>query len=278
ITNEESTDEIQLRLITALMFTTKDFKIPAYMENPRETIKGYIKEIAKAGNGLFNDPAPTQNNIREYFIYYVRKALQELQGYFNTERLTIFDGLDAPRFNDTLDYVETLKPKTVLILDYIQHARTPAGFENATRQTQIQESSHLLTDKIKKLDLICIAGAQFKRDQAYKQIGDATEDIIQDGLFRESGDIEQDGHINLGIGAYMKKGINPIRYYSIFKNRGGSIDNKYFTLDLRGIGFSYIKALYNDKGDDLQEYETPKAETTPAGNGGRKTANSLETH
>lgn len=256
ITNEESTDEIQLRLITALMFTTKGFKIPTYIESPRDTIKDILKDILKAGNGLFNDPAPAENNTREYLTSYCKKALNELQEYYKNERLTIFDGLDAPKFNDVLDYVETLQPKTVVVLDYIQHARTPAGFENCTRQMQIQESSHLLTDRIKANNLICIAGAQFKRDGAFTTNGDATEDILQDGLFRESGDIEQDGHINIGIGAFIQKGVAPIRYYSIFKNRGNGADNKYFTLDLAGIGFSYIKAQYNGK--DLQEYETPK--------------------
>lgn len=256
ITNEESTDEIQLRLITALMFTTKGFKIPTYIESPRDTIKDILKDILKAGNGLFNDPAPAENNTREYLTSYCKKALNELQEYYKNERLSIFDGLDAPKFNDVLDYVETLQPKTVVVLDYIQHARTPAGFENCTRQMQIQESSHLLTDRIKANNLICIAGAQFKRDGAFNTKGDATEDILQDGLFRESGDIEQDGHINIGIGAFIQKGVAPIRYYSVFKNRGGSVDNKYFTLDLAGIGFSYIKAQYNGK--DLQEYETPK--------------------
>lgn len=256
ITNEESTDEIQLRLITALMYTTKGFKKPAFMESPRDTIKDILKDILKAGNGLFNDPAPDENKVREYLTYYCKKALNELQEYYKNERLTIFDGLDAPKFNDVLDYIDTLPQKTVVVLDYIQHARTPAGFETCTRQMQIQESSHLLTDRIKKQNLICIAGAQFKRDGAYKSFkGGATEDILQDGLFRESGDIEQDGHINIGIGAFMKKGVTPIRYYSIFKNRGGSVDNKYFMLDLAGIGFSYIKAEYN--GDNLQEYETP---------------------
>ena len=256
ITNEESTDEIQLRLITALMFTTKGFKIPTYIESPRDTIKDILKDILKAGNGLFNDPAPAENNTREYLTSYCKKALNELQEYYKNERLTIFDGLDAPKFNDVLDYIDTLPQKTVVVLDYIQHARTPAGFENCTRQMQIQESSHLLTDRIKANNLICIAGAQFKRDGAYKERGDATEDVLQDGLFRESGDIEQDGHINIGIGAFIQKGVPPIRYYSVFKNRGGSVDNKYFTLDLAGIGFSYIKAQYNGK--DLQEYETPK--------------------
>lgn len=276
ITNEESTDEIQLRLITALMFTTKGFRIPAYMENPRETMKSVLKDIVNAGNGLFNEPAPKEDHVREYLIYYGRKALEELQGYFTSERLTIFDGLDAPKFNDVLDYIDTLKPKTVIVLDYIQHARTPAGFENQTRQIQIQESSHALTDRIKKQNLICIAGAQFNRTACENENG-GTKDLIQDGLFRESGDIEQDGHINIGIGAYMKKGLAPIRYYSIFKNRNGGIDNKYFTLDLRGIGFSYIKAQYD--GDNLQEYETPKTEKeTKAGTETRRTSTTLELH
>jgi len=148
----------------------------------------------------------------------INKAMSKFDQYVTEGRLWI---IDEPLFIDDLGYhLSNLKEKFnvgAVFIDYIQKVKIRNNF--GTRQLELQKISEILLETAKELSIPIILGAQLGRDKNQK------DKVNLDNL-RESGDIEQDANLVLGLYNYSKeKDSKKGRYtnlsISILKNRDG---------------------------------------------------------
>ena len=137
---------------------------------------------------------------------------------------------------------------SVVLIDYIQHLKSPERLITQTRQIQVQEISHTLADIAGQCGLIMISGAQFTRPTAdtKKDITQKKADTFDESSFREAGDIEQDGHILIGIG---KDPETESLYYSFMKDREATPDNGNLWKLEKELAYSYMRAELDEKGE-----------------------------
>jgi replicative DNA helicase len=118
-------------------------------------------------------------------------GLEDLRELFDSRRILLLDG--HLELDNLCKRIETLKEKydiPVVFIDYIQKIRPKKS--TGTRQVDLQIVSDRLMELSKRLELVVIIGAQLRRESR-------AENAITLTHLRESGDIEQDANIVLGL-------------------------------------------------------------------------------
>lgn len=156
----------------------------------------------------------------------IDKAKDTLRGLMDSRRLWI---IDAPLYVDELaDALATFRERYAIgavFIDYIQKIKARGKYP--TRQVEIQKISERILEAAKGLSIPVILGAQLGRDPLH------ADKVRLDNL-RESGDIEQDANLVLGLynGAMEKaqaggpadlSGLVDLTL-TILKNRAGRVN------------------------------------------------------
>lgn len=266
ITAEETTKQILTRFILCT----------AYEKNVKEGLAGdYIKTLMRS-----------ESNTRTAFYTYMKSRASTLDGMEATNekqyesatetikkllqdgKLTVFEAYGAT-YADLINYLALQEAGSVILIDYIQHLKAPERLVTQTRQIQIQEMSHTLADIAGQAGLIMISGAQFSRPaKGGGNSGDVTQkkaDTFDESSFREAGDIEQDGHILIGLG---KDPQTDTFYYSCMKDREATPDNGSLWSLEKDLAYSYMRAEKNEKGEPLPYSKTEKGQGNNSGSNG----------
>lgn len=121
----------------------------------------------------------------------VERGKGELRDLMETKRLWIIDEpLLVDELADALAYYRDRYSIGAVFVDYIQKVKTLGGYPS--RQVELQRISERILEAAKGLSIPIILGAQLGRDPLHK------EKVRLDNL-RESGDIEQDANLVLGL-------------------------------------------------------------------------------
>lgn len=242
VTAEETTKQILTRFILSKTASNKpgDGRLGYESFKPRTALYNYIKDNAR------NLPQmPVEN--KDFF----GDAYDTIGDYINKKMLTIFEAYGAT-WDELTEFISDQEAGSVILIDYIQHLKTPELFATQTRQIQIQETSHQLADLAGLHGLILICGAQFNREA--KGNGQGKPDLLKadsfdETSFREAGDIEQDGHILIGIGKDPKA---EVLFYSCMKDREASPDNgKRWKLE-KNLPYSFLQGEKDDQGNKIE--------------------------
>lgn len=257
VTAEETTKQILTRFILCKTATNNpsDGRLVYDSFKPRTALYNYIKDNAR------NLPQMPVDN-RDFF----GEASDTIGEYINNKKLTIFEAYGAT-WQELTDFISDQEAGSVILIDYIQHLKSPKNLATQTRQIQIQETSHQLADLAGLYGLILICGAQFNREA--KGNGQGKPDLLKadsfdETSFREAGDIEQDGHILIGIGKDPKA---EVLFYSCMKDREASPDNGKCWKLKKNMAYSFLQGDKDDQGNKI-EYHTSKEETPPNQGGG----------
>lgn len=257
VTAEETTKQILTRFILSKTYSNNPKNPKTVYESfkPRTALYNYIKANARSLPNM-----PVDN--RDFF----GDACDTIGEYIKEKKLTIFEAYGAT-WQELTDFIANQEAGSVILIDYIQHLKTPELFTTQTRQIQIQETSHQLADLAGLHGLILICGAQFNREA--KGTGNGKPDLLKadsfdETSFREAGDIEQDGHILIGIGKDPKA---EVLFYSCMKDREASPDNGKCWKLKKNMAYSFLQGDKDDQGNKI-EYHTSKEETPPNQGGG----------
>ena len=249
VTAEETTKQILTRFILSKTYSNnpKDLKTVYESFKPRTALYNYIKDNARSLPNM-----PVDN--RDFF----GDACDTIGEYIKEKKLTIFEAYGAT-WQELTDFIGDQEAGSVILIDYIQHLKTPELFTTQTRQIQIQETSHQLADLAGLHGLILICGAQFNREA--KGNGNGKPDLLKadsfdETSFREAGDIEQDGHILIGIGKDPKA---EVLFYSCMKDREASPDNGKCWKLRQNMTYSFLQGDKDDNGNKI-EYHKPGKE------------------
>jgi len=259
ITAEETTKQLLTRFILCTAYerniknnladeTTKHSML--YEKNTRTAFYTYMKSKARTLQGI------EATNSKQY-----EQATETIQSYVQSGKLTIFEAYGAT-YSDLIEYISMQESGSVVLIDYIQHLKSPEKLVTQTRQIQVQEVSHTLADIAGQCGLIMISGAQFNRPTADKTKHDITQkkaDTFDESSFREAGDIEQDGHILIGIG---KDPETESLYYSCMKDREATPDNGNLWKLEKELAYSYMRAELDEKGE-RKPYMISKGKDAP---------------
>ena len=258
VTAEETTKQILTRFILCKTATNNpsDGRLVYDSFKPRTALYNYIKDNAR------NLPQMPVDN-RDFF----GEASDTIGEYINNKKLTIFEAYGAT-WDELTDFLNTQEAGSVILIDYIQHLKSPERLITQTRQIQIQEISHQLADLAGLHGLILICGAQFNRPKTdTPQSIEASlkkPDSFNENSFREAGDIEQDGHILIGIG--KNPGTEEL-FYTCMKDREQNPDNGKCWKLKKNMAYSFLQGDKDDQGNKI-EYHTSKEETPPNQGGG----------
>lgn len=271
ITTEETPEQVFDRLIKAILYTNQKTNTAIFHSFGAEyVLNGGIDELDERLNAYMQEYTPqllktAPQNLKEA-IY---ASFETLQGYLSNGLFAIIDHTQQRTFEELTETIKTLDNNSILLLDYIQHCKAPkeSGFNN--RQVIIQGQSQTLADLAGHKDFVIIAGGQFNRNgnQKEKEADKYKADFLDATLFRESGDIEQDAHLIIGIGQQSIEADGngetpPRRFYEILKQRNHPQDtNKYLIAD------NTLFSLYScrNEGGTLEyfkEIKRTKAEST----------------
>lgn len=265
ITTEETPEQIFDRMIKAILYTEQKANTGIFNAYTGE-LNGGIDELDGPINFFMQRYEPnlinqTPGNLQEG-IY---ASFETLKGYLDAELFAIIDHTQQRTFEELIATIKTLDNNSILLLDYIQHCKSPRENGVNNRQVIIQGESQALADLAGQKDLVIIAGGQFNRkgDEKAKEEDKLKADFLDPTLFRESGDIEQDAHLIIGIGQQSVKPddnggkTQPRRFYEILKQRGHPQDtNKYSIADKTLFSLYSCKVSKTDKGKDILEYFT----------------------
>ena len=167
----------------------------------------------------------------ETFRTLAKKAMDKIQAAYNNS-LLIYDGRGA-KFQDIMNAIKgNADPGTLVLLDYIQRMPSVPNKENDTYMRVKWISDEIVQAAIETNSLV-ISGAQFNRANG-KEVGG--KDKFDDASFRESGDLEQDGHNLIGIGWEADK---LARFFEILKTREDAGAGLAFSIDFIGA-YSYM--------------------------------------
>lgn len=242
VTAEETTKQILTRFILCKTATNNpsDVRLVYDSFKPRTALYNYIKDNAR------NLPQMPVDN-RDFF----GEASDTIGEYINNKKLTIFEAYGAT-WQELTDFISDQEAGSVILIDYIQHLKSPENLATQTRQIQIQETSHQLADLAGLYGLILICGAQFNREA--KGNGKGKPDLLKadsfdETSFREAGDIEQDGHILIGIGKDPKA---EVLFYSCMKDREASPDNGKCWKLKKNMAYSFLQGDKDDQGNKIE--------------------------
>ena len=250
VTAEETTKQILTRFILANTYAKHetDGRIAYESFIPKTELYKYIKDNAR------NLPQMPVDN-RDFF----GEASDTIGEYINNKKLTIFEAYGAT-WQELTDFISDQEAGSVILIDYIQHLKSPENLATQTRQIQIQETSHQLADLAGLYGLILICGAQFNREA--KGNGQGKPDLLKadsfdETSFREAGDIEQDGHILIGIGKDPKA---EVLFYSCMKDREASPDNGKCWKLKKNMAYSFLQGDKDDQGNKIEYNKQGKEE------------------
>lgn len=242
VTAEETTKQILTRFILCMAYANnpKDPRTIYDSFKPRTALYNFIKDNARSLPNM-----PIEN--RDFF----GDAYNTIEEYTKTSKLTIFEAYGAT-WKELTDFIGTQEAGSVVLVDYIQHLKSPENLATQTRQIQIQETSHQLADLAGLHGLILICGAQFNREA--KGNGQGKPDLLKadsfdETSFREAGDIEQDGHILIGIGKDPKA---EVLFYSCMKDREASPDNGKRWRLKKNMAYSFLQGEKDDQGNKIE--------------------------
>lgn len=249
VTAEETTKQILTRFIladTCIKHET-DKRTTSESFKPRTALYNYIKD-----NARHLPTMPVEN--RDFF----GDACDTIGGYITNKKLTIFEAYGAT-WQELIDFLNNQEAGSVILIDYIQHLKSPERLTTQTRQIQIQEISHQLADLAGLHGLILICGAQFTRPKTDTQKADISSELkkpdsFNENSFREAGDIEQDGHILIGIG--KNPGTEEL-FFTCMKDREQSPDNGKCWKLKKNMAFSFLQGDKDSQGNKI-EYFPPK--------------------
>lgn len=260
VTTEETTKQILTRFILCKTATSNpsDGRLVYDSFKPRTALYNYIKDNAR------NLPQMPVDN-RDFF----GEASDTIGEYINNKKLTIFEAYGAT-WQELTDFISDQEAGSVILIDYIQHLKSPENLATQTRQIQIQETSHQLADLAGLYGLILICGAQFNREA--KGNGQGKPDLLKadsfdETSFREAGDIEQDGHILIGIGKDPKA---EVLFYSCMKDREASPDNGKCWKLKKNMAYSFLQGDKDDQGNKIEYNKQDKEEGQGVNNADNK--------
>ena len=260
VTAEETTKQILTRFILCKTATNNpsDGRLVYDSFKPRTALYNYIKDNAR------NLPQMPVDN-RDFF----GEASDTIGEYINNKKLTIFEAYGAT-WQELTDFISDQEAGSVILIDYIQHLKSPENLATQTRQIQIQETSHQLADLAGLYGLILICGAQFNREA--KGNGQGKPDLLKadsfdETSFREAGDIEQDGHILIGIGKDPKA---EVLFYSCMKDREASPDNGKCWKLKKNMAYSFLQGDKDDQGNKIEYNKQGKEEGQGVNNADNK--------
>lgn len=262
LTAEEIPEQILLRMVKAYYYKViTEEKITGELPSVIDIDDFFISQLKEHINEIDGNGTKSKQGIIKKNII---KSANAISNYMKNEKFAIIDHTWHKNFDalyDTLD--KRVEEKSVVLIDYIQHLKSPDNSEYKNRQVIIQTMSQQLSDLAGHNNLIMIAAAQFNRTGNMKQKEEDKfkPDFLDLTLFRESGDIEQDAHLVIGIGQQLleeeREEENVIRFYEVLKQRGHPQDsNKYTIFD--NSRFSLYKAENMDgKVDGKLKHFTP---------------------
>lgn len=260
VTAEETTKQILTRFILCKTATNNpsDGRLVYDSFKPRTALYNYIKDNTR------NLPQMPVDN-RDFF----GEASDTIGEYINNKKLTIFEAYGAT-WQELTDFISDQEAGSVILIDYIQHLKSPKNLATQTRQIQIQETSHQLADLAGLYGLILICGAQFNREA--KGNGQGKPDLLKadsfdETSFREAGDIEQDGHILIGIGKDPKA---EVLFYSCMKDREASPDNGKCWKLKKNMAYSFLQGDKDDQGNKIEYNKQGKEEGQGVNNADNK--------
>lgn len=212
---------LQLNLLARMLkkYPEMAFAFFSYEESRRALALKLI--MLEAGEVL--DKA---HNFGHYLRYFkeerqTRPAIEEAvslyESWTSSGRLLLSDQrLSAEDLSVTIGHLSGRGPLGAVFVDYIQKVPLQ-GASSGQRYQDIQRVSGLLLDTAVRLDLPVILGAQLGRDK------DSKDKVRLDNL-RESGDIEQDANLVLGL-------LNKTRQQE--EDSGASSSSRSVELDIR---------------------------------------------
>ena len=251
VTAEETTKQILTRFILADTCTKHEADGRTVYESfkPRPFLYNYLKDASKTLPGI-------EINNGDFY----GDSVEAIKSYIDSKKLTIFEAYGAT-WDELTNFLNTQEAGSVILIDYIQHLKSPERLITQQRQVQIQEISHQLADLAGVHGLILICGAQFTRPKTDGQKANIEEELkkpdsFNEASFREAGDIEQDGHILIGIG--KNPGTEEL-FYTCMKDREKSPDNGKCWKLKKNLAFSFLQGEKDAQGNKV-EYHPPKVE------------------
>lgn len=244
-TSEETTKQLITRLILAdtCARNVGNLKLVDTNFKPRTELYKYFKGASKVLEG-FEIPNG------DFF----GKSIDYIKTKIESGALKIFEAYGAS-WEELTNFLSNQEAGSVILIDYIQHLKSPERLTTQTRQIQVQEISHTLADLAGLNGLILICGAQFNRPKDEKT-DMKKADTFTENSFREAGDIEQDGHILLGIG---KNPATEELFYSCMKDREATPDNGKCWRLKKNLAFSFLQGE-KDENNNKVEYKAPQKE------------------
>lgn len=230
---------LNLLLNLAINYPNKQFYFFSY-EEERKFIALKLLNLL-----VDTDLQQPQGNLR-YLRAYLKGNLPENK-IVEKARATLYDLLDSRRINlfeeafpiqqlvNVIHFLKDRYPVGAILIDYIQKISNPKSFP--TRQAELQNTSDQILQQIaKRCGLPVILGAQFNRKAL-----ESNESRPQLAHLRESGDIEQDANLVLGLynygiaGETHNKDGSPITpesktvdlEVSVLKNRDGAVGSTF---------------------------------------------------
>jgi hypothetical protein len=163
------------------------------------------------------------------FVHYCTEAQKILGAAYLNKTLLVYDGRGTSNLDEiTSAIIAHAGPGVLVLLDYIQ--RMPSAEETQTNDFyRMKKISDGVVRAAVESGAVIISGAQFKRDTRKESIG--KDDIFDDASFRESADIEQDGHNLIGLGRESDK---KTRFIEILKTREDAGAGEQYRLDFVG--------------------------------------------
>lgn len=273
ITTEETPEQIFDRMIKAILYKEQFEDYNPQIFNPNGDLKGDIDELDEKLNfymeqyeqrelGIEARPSNLQSGIYSSF--------EKLKEYMSEETFAVIDHTRQRTFEELTATINALDNGSILLLDYIQHCKSPAENGVNNRQVIIQGQSQTLSDIAGQKDLVIISGGQFSRkgNEKSREEDKFKADFLDLTLFRESGDIEQDAYLVIGIG---QQSINsdtdaetpPRRFYEILKQRYHAQDtHKYLIADKSIFSLYSCAREQTDKGNWILKYFTEYKQDT----------------
>jgi hypothetical protein len=176
-----------------------------------------------------NKDIPAQG--ADVFRKYVTRAIGFIKPKYNRD-FSIYDGRGAKFYEIIAAIKAHTKPQTIVLLDYIQ--RMPAVDESgADDYTRVKKISDGVMNAAAQTNSVIISGAQFNRTVERDNEGN---EVFELKTFRESGDIEQDGHNLIGMGRMAEPGS---RYIKMLAAREEQVEDDAYLLQF-AYKYSYM--------------------------------------
>ena len=171
----------------------KAFLFISYEETRKKIALKLLNILAGDVIDIYHNMAQLENYIRGKNTSKpkIEKAKETLDNYKENERLFITDThYYIDELCDRITYFKDRYPIGAVFIDYIQKIRIGGKYQ--TRQVELAHISEQILNTSLSLQLPIILGAQLGRDKP------RTDKVTLDNL-RESGDIEQDANLVIGL-------------------------------------------------------------------------------